>query len=117
MNAYDITERFNIIHNIDNKALVMRDRDGRVVTLSCEGGGDWTVSIAADGGGWDTTVENTTDGVARVLRLESPKEDDERFARFVNCDCNLGCNVCDPPPADWGEQANCIKNGPMCRAV
>ena len=28
------------------------------------------------------------------------------------CDCDFGCNTCDPPPDDWYEQRNCIVNGP-----
>lgn len=47
---------------------------------------------------------------AEADALAAAVEADARWSRMAACTCNLGCDVCDPPPADWG--APVIVNGP-----
>lgn len=46
---------------------------------------------------------------------DKDKPADKRTTKeaIASCDCDFGCDTCDPPPDDWYEQYNCIVNGPM----
>lgn len=90
-----------------------------------DGEGIWSYSVTA------TTVEAKCHNCYRTERFRVP----EGFADTVTCadvreaheasrpteadvaacDCDFGCDTCDPPPADWHEQFNCVVNGPMAR--
>jgi hypothetical protein len=56
------------------------------------------------------TTEVSAAEAARMAGRQQ-RQRDAVISAFERCDCDLGCNRCDPPPADWLRPV--IGNGPM----